>query len=102
ENPAVAVGRLRGGTALFVNLAPGPDESFTLLLAPVTVVDAEGVDRFTESVRGWFRPELPVADFLAEYSRHGGTHHAALAYGAETGLLWRFAEMMGWDVVCLG
>lgn len=101
-NPAVAVGRLRGGDAVFVDLAPGPEESFTLVLAPVTLLDVEGEDRFTEAVRGWMRPAtMPLAPFLEEYSRLGGTHHAALVYGGELERLRGFGEMMGWEVAVL-
>ena len=98
DNPVVALGRLRGGEAVWVDLAPGPEDSFTLVVAPGKMLDVVGEDRFVEAVRGWFRPALPVADFLAEYSRAGGTHHAALVYGAPVETIAGFGRLMGWGV----
>ena len=31
-------------------------------------------------VSGWFKPDLPLEEFLESYSRAGGMHHAALIY----------------------
>lgn len=101
DPPAIAIGRLRAGEAVYVNLAPGPQNSFTLIVAPVQMLD-EGEDRMPETVRGWFRPAMPVADFLEAYSRLGGTHHSAMVYGDVVDDLARFGELMGWDVAVLG
>ena len=98
ENPVLAVGRFRGGAAVFVNLAPGPSNTYTLIVAPVAVLDVEGKDAMGDSIHGWFRPAQPVADFLAAYSKIGGTHHAALVYGDVAGSIAAFGEMMGWTV----
>ncbi|HEX2998929.1 MAG TPA: hypothetical protein VHR86_01655, partial [Armatimonadota bacterium] len=96
-----AAGCYRGGDAVWVDLAPGPDDSFTLILAPV-VVDAEGeASRLTGSVRGWIRPRQALADFLAAYSLAGGTHHAALVYGPPLTALAGFGACIGWDVPVL-
>lgn len=100
--PALAVGRFRGGEAAFVNLAPGPENSFTLIVAPVEMLAVEGDDKMTDLIRGWFRPAMPIAEFLEAYSRLGGTHHSALVYGNVTDDIARFGEIMGWDVAVLG
>jgi len=94
-NPAVAVGCFRPGRAVLVNLAPGRGEAYTLVIAPVEVQPVSGPDRMADTVHGWIKPGLPVADFLAEYSRCGGTHHSAMAYGASVAELAGFAEHMG-------
>ena len=98
ENPVVAVGRLQAGEAVLVDLCPGPEDSYTLVVAPVTMADVEGDDKMRDSVRGWLEPAMPVADFLERYSRLGGTHHCALVYGEEAGEIARFGELMGWKV----
>lgn len=98
---AMAVGRLKPGSAVLVNLAPGPDDTYTLILAPVEMLGVDGEDRMRESIRGWFRPSMSIADFLTEYSYAGGTHHSALVYGDVEDILTRFGEIMGWDVVVL-
>ncbi len=97
-SPVIAVGRFRPGQAVLVNLAPGPDDAYTLIIAPVTVLDVDGEDKMADTIHGWFRPDLPLADFLAAYSRLGGTHHSALVYGDVAGEVAGFGEMMGWRV----
>lgn len=101
ENPVVAVGRFRGGRAVLINLAPGPNGRYTLIVAPVTMTAVNGSDRMADSIRGWFNPEMAVADFLTEYSRAGGTHHSALVYGNAAREIAGFGEMMGWKTVLL-
>ncbi len=100
--PVRVAGCLRGGAAVWVNLAPLPGDRFRLIVAPVAMEAVKGKDRSADSVHGWFRPPLPVADFLAAYSRLGGTHHAALVYGAPAGEIATFGEFMGWDIAMLG
>jgi len=97
ENPVKPAGCLRAGNAVFVNLAPLPEDRFRLILAPVGMKTAKGKDKFSDSVRGWMKPALPVADFLEAYSRAGGTHHAALVYNADMNTLAGFGNLMGWD-----
>lgn len=100
--PAVAVGRFRAGEAVFVNLAPGPENTFTLIIAPVEMLGVQGEDKMTDLIRGWFRPTMPVAEFLESYSQLGGTHHSALVYGDATEDIALFGTLMGWDVAVLG
>ena len=101
EDPVVAVGRLRAGAAVLVNLSPAKDNTYALVIAAVTVLDIEGSDNMADMVHGWFRPGMPIADFLAEYSRAGATHHSALVYGDAADDIARFGEIMGWHVVTL-
>lgn len=97
-DPVVALARFRGGRAVLVNLAPGPEGAYSLILAPVNVLDVPGEDRMTDDIHGWFQPPMPIADFLADYSRAGGTHHCALVYGEALGDLSSFGSIMGWKV----
>ncbi len=101
ENPVKPAGCLRAGKAVFVNLAPLPDEKFRLILAPVAMKQPSGRDRFADSVRGWMKHALRVADFLEAYSRSGGTHHAALVYGADVQTIAGFGAFMGWETVVI-
>ncbi|MDO8683493.1 MAG: hypothetical protein Q7N50_08435 [Armatimonadota bacterium] len=102
ENPIFAVGKFKAGEAVLVNLAPGPNDSYSLIVAPVTMLDIKGKDNMSDLIHGWFRPEMPVGDFLEEYSRAGGTHHLALVYGDVLEQIVRFGMLMGWNVVALG
>ena len=97
DAPVVAIGCFKSGEAVLANLAPGPDNTFTLILAPVSVVRPKSEDKHVESVRGWIKPNIPLSDFLAEYSIHGGTHHSAMIYGADIDQLANFAVLMNWE-----
>lgn len=101
EPPVRAVGCLRGGPAVFINLAPLPGNQYRLIIAPVMMQAIRGRGRLAGSIRGWFRPRLPVSDFLAAYSRAGGTHHAALVYGDAVQVVAGFGELMGWETVVI-
>lgn len=98
DNPVAALGCLKPGKAWWVNLAPIAGDRLRLITAPVTMKAPGKTDRFTGSLRGWFTADdLHINDFLAGYSRLGGTHHAALVYGAEEETLANFAGFMGFD-----
>lgn len=100
DNPALVVGRFRAGDIILVNLAPTAT-GYRLIIAPATMVGAPGTDRMKDSVRGWFAPPLPVAEFLTAYSKLGGTHHLAVTYSKETKPLELFGALMGWDVAVI-
>ena len=92
----------RGGNAAIVNLAP-MDEGYTLILCPGTLLDI-GLKRgaYANATQGWFKPNLPLPDFLTEYSMAGGTHHSALLYNPDLNELKAFGRMMGFDVTVIG
>ncbi len=100
-NPVVAYGKFRGGQAVYVNLAPGRNNSYSLLLSPVEMVEGDGEDRMRDVIRGWFQPVIPVADCLTAYSEHGGTHHGVVVYGDTIRVLERFGKIMGWNTVII-
>jgi L-arabinose isomerase len=100
DNPAFVVGRFRPGKVALVNLAPMA-AGYRLIIAPATMLDVPGVDRMKDSVRGWFTPPQPVPDFLAAYSRLGGTHHLAVTYANDTKPFELFGALMGWDVAVI-
>ena len=97
DNPVVAAGCLKPGTAYLINIAPGPNETYTLITAPIEVCDTKGKETITNVIRGWIEPSMPVVDFLAAYSKLGGTHHLALSYNADENILGNFATNMNWN-----
>ncbi len=101
ESPVYVAAAFKPGDAVFADLAPGPDDTFSLIIAPVAVVDESDRVKLPNSVRGWIKPSLPIEKFLAAYSEAGGTHHAAIAYGDVVQELSSFGRMMGWQVVVI-
>jgi len=100
-DPAVLTCPVKPGSAVFVNLVPGPDNSFSLIVAPVEVL-AEGDElhpAMRDVIRIWIRPQLEVGAFLEAYSRAGGTHHSALVLGDHIEAICAFGRMSAMDIV---
>ncbi|MCX7934364.1 MAG: hypothetical protein N3A66_03795, partial [Planctomycetota bacterium] len=91
----VMAGAPAEGPAVLVDLAPCADNAFELILAPVTVLADTRRRDIRQNVRGWIRPQLPIADFLEAYSHAGGTHHSALVLGGSLEALAAFGRMAG-------
>lgn len=97
RDPAVLTCAVKPGPAVYVNLAPGPDDQFSLIVAPVEVqaeTDALAPG-MRNTVRAWIRPALPAADFLEAYGRAGGTHHSALVLGDVAEAVCAFGRAAG-------
>ncbi len=97
RDPAVLTCAAKPGPAVFVNLAPGPDDSFSLIVAPVEVLPEGGglAQAMRDVIRVWVRPCGGVAPFLEAYSRAGGTHHSALVLGEHVESIKAFGRMIG-------
>lgn len=96
-NPVMAAGQLKSGKAIFINLAPGKDK-YTLILSSVEVLEVKN-DRMADTINGWFTPPFAIEDYLAEFSRAGGTHHSVLTYNQEIGVIKDFGKIMGWNII---
>ncbi|MDO4549006.1 MAG: hypothetical protein Q4D04_12985 [Clostridia bacterium] len=98
---AAAYGCMRGGKAVFVNLAPMAGK-YTFIVTPVEMLDC-GLEfgAYRSAIQGWLKPVKPLREFLPEFSRAGGTHHSALVYDADYKELAAFGGMMGFDVVTI-
>ena len=94
-NPC-ASGLLKGGQAVLVNLSPGSDQQYTLILVPCQIVEPAQEDSFALSIHGWLKPAMKLDDFLEAYSMAGGTHHSCLCYGADIKSLQNLAKLMNW------
>jgi L-arabinose isomerase len=101
EPPVFASAAFKPGQAAIVNLAPGPERTYSLIIAPVSVTYDYKKDNFKESIRGWIKPALDINEFLERYSSAGGTHHKALVYGGAVKELQSFAKIMGWNVITI-
>ena len=101
-DPAVLTCAVKPGPAVFVNLVPGPGDTFSLIVAPVEVLaeDASLNPAMRNMVRVWVRPQgREVSAFLEAYSRAGGTHHSALVLGDQAEAVAAFGRMLGVEVV---
>ena len=98
-DPVVTYGRYKPGKAVFANVFRTKDD-FAMLIAPVEMQDARE-DRFTGVVRGWMKPEMPIARFLEKISEAGVTHHSSLIYGARPEEVAFFAKLVGLETVIL-
>lgn len=94
-NPAAIACGVCPGPAVLVNLAPGPNETFDLLVAPVEVLGDATHPEMRTWIRGWVRPRCELGRFLEEYSQRGGTHHSALVLGDRTQSIKAFAAFTG-------
>ncbi len=97
------IGSFKSGKTLFTCLAPQSDNKYTLIIAKgkMLKIKKNKTNLQQDSLNGWFKPKLPIAEFLEEYSRNGGIHHAALVYNGEIDVLKMFGRYMGWDVVVI-
>ena len=94
-DPALITGPLRPGPAVYVNLAPGPNDTFALIAAPVRVIEDGSSSAMADTIRAWVQPSVPVASFLETYARLGGTHHSALVLGDRLEAIRAFARFAG-------
>jgi L-arabinose isomerase len=89
----------KSGKAVFVNLAPGVNDTFSLIISPVEMVKESQTVSMGDGIRGWMKPEMSISEFLKRYSEVGGTHHAAIVYGRPIDELRSFGRIMGWKVI---
>ena len=99
DNPVMLRFGLKAGPATLANLAPGPDDSYCLIAAPVEVVERGPVAGVPDSPHFWVRPDRPAEDFLRGYSEAGGTHHLALLRGDHVRALELMARLLGVEFV---
>ncbi|MCL5072341.1 MAG: hypothetical protein M1308_15850, partial [Actinobacteria bacterium] len=95
-NPAVAIGQFKEGEAVLVNFSPSL-HGYTLILSCIELIDLK--HDLEDSITGWIKPQMPVNDFLSEYSRVGGSHHSAIVYGSVYDELLDFGKMMGCKII---
>ncbi len=97
ENPVVAYGCYKSGKAVFANIFRD-EKGFCLLTAPVQMIE-ETTDNFKGKIRGWFKPEMPIGEFLEKISYAGVTHHSVMIYGAEVEQIEFFGRLLGLNIV---
>lgn len=102
HSPAILTCSVKPGPAVLVNLAPGPDSTFSLIVCPVDVLpEDDRLDpQMPDNIRIWIRPAGgDIAGFLEAYSHAGGTHHNALVLGDHLEAISAFGHMAGMTVI---
>lgn len=97
RNPAFLTGPWKTGPATLVNLAPGPEASFTLVVAPLEILPDGTHPDMASVIRAWARPGRSLPDFLERYSRAGGTHHSVLILGKRVEAVQAMGRLVGID-----
>jgi len=100
-NPITVVGRLKAGKAVLCSLSPIDSDKFRLIVSDGEMLPVNSEDRFEDVIHGWFKPDIHLEDFLANFSRWGGIHHSVLVYGSGSENVIEFGKMMNWDIVSL-
>ena len=89
----------KSGEATLVCLAPKSGGNFSLITAPVILLNDYHGKSFGDGIRGWMKPLMPVPEFLKKYSEAGGIHHMAIVYGTHLATLKTFGEIMNWQII---
>ena len=97
DDVVVLSGTLKSGPATLVNLAPTKGDNLKLTVTSGRMVKAKGNDNMEGTIHGWFRPEIPLEDYLSSFSRIGATHHSVLVYGSRAEDMSQFGYLMGWE-----
>lgn len=96
-NPTALYGTFKKGNATFICIAPQADNKFMLIVSDGEMLESPEINKHTSAINGWFKPKLPIIEFLEKYSEYGGIHHAALVYDADIEILKQFALHMDFE-----
>ena len=80
---------------LYINLAPFGKGEYTLTVAPGEMLKIQGENKQAAATNGWFKPAVPLPEFLARFSQVGATHHSVLVYGDVLETLLPLADYLG-------
>ncbi len=96
-NPISANACFKAGKAVFGNLFKDCDGKYKLLVSDIEMLEEE--KGFEESIKGWFKPSIPVDEFLEKLSEHGAIHHSFIVYDVNLKALEFFGKLIGLEVV---
>lgn len=90
-------GTYRSGEATLIDLAPLGGDQFRIIASKVEMKTPD-CEKFRGSTTcGWFKPDKSIEDFLAAYSKLGGTHHLSVMYGDMRKTAETFAKVMNFE-----
>ena len=85
------------GQAVFGNLYKDADGKYKLLFSDVEML--EGEEGYDNKIRGWFKPNRPINEFLELLSEYGAIHHSFLVYDVDIKALEFFGKLLNIEVV---
>ncbi len=100
-DPYALMSCMKAGKATLINLAPQGDGKYKLIAISGEMQQVPEQNGFERVVNGWFKPDHDLADTLKIYSKHGGTHHSAMVYGADASAFSAMADRFGWEFVII-
>ena len=98
--PASLCFALEPGPATLVNLVTGAEGRLKLIASEVNVLDFPAIETF-DVPHYKLTPSKGLAEFLDDYSREGGSHHLAIAFGAVADRVEKLAWMLGLKYVLI-
>lgn len=101
ENPTAAYKTMKGGRAVYINLAPFGNGRYTLTFAPGQMLSIVGENKMGGETNGWFKPDVSLETFLERFSQAGATHHSVLVYGDVLEQLLPLADFLGCKCVVI-
>lgn len=94
-NPTCIMGHMKGGKCCLLNISPNGKGGFSMIFCDGEMVNLpDDIKSYNDVMSGWFKPSLPVDEFLRRFSEAGGTHHSLLIYGVKADSLVAFAKEM--------
>ena len=96
DNPVYMLGHMKAGRGCILNMLPNSEGWFDVVIVEGEFMQLpERLESFPETINGWFKPCVPVAELLERYSEAGGTHHSSFVYGVSGRSLALFAKRLG-------
>lgn len=97
-NPTCIMGHMKGGKCCLLNISPDGKGGFSMIFCDGEMVKLPyDIKSYNDVMSGWFKPSLPLSDFLKKFSEAGGTHHSLLIYGVKAESLVAFAKEMNME-----
>ncbi len=84
------------GPAVFGNLYKDGDGKYKLLFSKVEML--EGESGYETKIRGWFKANRPIPEFLELLSEYGAIHHSFLVYDTDIKALEFFGKLLNIEV----
>lgn len=88
----------KSGSAVFCNVFKDVGDEFKMLISGVEMVSVS-TNEFDDSIRGFFKPNCNIDEFLEKLSEHGVTHHSFLVYNVDIKALEFFGNLLDMKVI---